>query len=959
MTPANPSKPCQNAPLRPLPSGAKQRIVALLLLIFASAANASDRLTIIDEATLRAVTFIDADRGWAVGDWGVILKTEDGGLDWQPVHSATDVNLDAVVMFDHQRGVVVGGSYQPLTQIGIGTALWTEDAGETWKPAETGGLPPLRHLIAGSGGRCIAAGDWSSVHLTSVFSSNNGGRTWHPVPTGLQTPVIGIAGSIDDFVILDDSGTMLRINANFPPQRVAIKPAARVQHPNADPAEQDPKGRSTIASSGQFLWVDHCQPQSALSLASVDGGTSWQATVATQSPSSPLATFLWNNQRWTIAHGNLRLARAEGWSAAKFATPIADVPMRGLFRFDSDRGWSVGDWGTIALTRDGGETWRIVRGGNRRPAVMAVAATGHQIAWSLLAIESLQNNRRVALVTAELDPLVREAAQLVGPATHYQWRREADITSPGGQQTRPVAVGGGASPSEILKHSPPAVLVLDQHLTAAEKSAWTQAAVECGVQRIFETGRTSGHTLHNAAALANSGKLAGDVWTDALWLLAPGVLPPQKLQLGARYDTVSDHLSADGLAGFVGVDRRYVRSDSSQASRRHLQVLQARTGEAAWIEGIVRSPASTAELNQQIDAYLPRSAEENRQRLVWQLIVASQSAGKPHLYRAMLRQAAKRWPDQPLGLICQLHDEAIQQSSEWGPLVNSELPLAATNLGVSAATQDTVQWSPFGGVTQAVGETTPDATGRFTPSPVTPASATQSQRPPDSTSPNQTPVATTRGDAIWKSQPAVQMVATRGANLNQESLPPVSMIPTWVQNRPLLDGRLNDPIWQSSHTFSLDPVGSAQLYVAYDSDFVYFGVRGPRLAAQSTPDNRGNPGTPGNRLRDTPLDSYERFVIRIDVDGDWLTTYELEFNAHGATRDSCDGFTHWQPTWFIAMTSDPLHSQTEIAIKKSDLIGPLQQPGQHWNVSLLRLHPGQTRRSLALPHPSHWCRLHF
>src|SRR5690606_799314 len=51
-----------------------------------------------DEATLRSVTFIDADRGWCVGDFGVILRSEDSGLSWQPLDSSTTANLNAVGM---------------------------------------------------------------------------------------------------------------------------------------------------------------------------------------------------------------------------------------------------------------------------------------------------------------------------------------------------------------------------------------------------------------------------------------------------------------------------------------------------------------------------------------------------------------------------------------------------------------------------------------------------------------------------------------------------------------------------------------------------------------------------------------------------------------------------------------------------------------------------------------------
>jgi hypothetical protein len=154
--------------------------------------------------------------------------------------------------------------------------------------------------------------------------------------------------------------------------------------------------------------------------------------------------------------------------------------------------------------------------------------------------------------------------------------------------------------------------------------------------------------------------------------------------------------------------------------------------------------------------------------------------------------------------------------------------------------------------------------------------------------------------------------------------------------------------------------------VAYDAEFIYLGIKGRRLEQQQadlaarTPNKQSNvPGETKPRIRDHLLDGQDRYVIRIDVDGDLLTAYEWELNAQSETRDSCDGFTQWQPTWFIAMAHDADDTVAEIAIKKSDLIGPLQTPGQHWNLSLLRPQSGTTRNTFALPHPEQWCQVVF
>jgi photosystem II stability/assembly factor-like uncharacterized protein len=953
-------------------------------------AIASESSSKHDEATLRAIVFIDADRGWAVGDLGTVLKSEDGGISWRPLPSGTTHRLDALGMYNSQRGVAIGGGYQPHTQIGIGAVIWTEDGGETWKPAETEALPPLRHLIIGLGGRCIAAGDWSPAHGTSVFSSRNGGQTWDAVLAGVAEPVVGIAGMVDDYVLLSDSGELTRVRTEMPPVKVA-----------------PPRpGRISIASSERFFWVDQAGDKGQSGqLASIDGGATWE-TIATNPLDLPLATVLHANQRWTLAQASPLLRRAEGFSPAQSSSVISDVPMRGLFRLDIDRGWAVGDWGTVAITRDGGNSWRTVRGGKSRPAVMTVAASADQLPWSLLAIESLQNQRRVAAVTASDDPLLHSSLALVGPAVHYVWDRPPST----GQQTLPQAYPtlrtAGASPLEILAHTLPAVLVLDQSLSSAEKSAWTQAAVDLGVKRIFETGRSNGQVLHNAAALPNCGKLAGDVWNDALMLLRPGTLAPEALRLGTRFDAINDQLSTDGLAGFVGADRHYVRPMSSSTSRRHLQILQARTGETAWIESMLASNAPVDELVKQFEANLPRSAQENQQRMVWRLIVASKSAGNAALHQAMLVQAARLWPDQPIGRISRLFEDSIRSSQEWESIAGISMTIGGAGPtgfvqvagapSVPALRRDSVQWSPFqgtpfrapsAGVIQPV---TPDSAepsfaGGDTIRQVTAIDA----GPPNAQVAIAEPRKASRHpatDRAWASHPAVRLAETTAdvgslpgpasvagdawsqqwTNLNRSTPGPKVISATWVGTRPYLDGKLDESIWQSGHRFRLDPTSVATVQVAYDADFIYLGIRGPRLEDHQANGPGRMPakksaGQPDDkpRIRDHDLDWHDRYVIRLDVDGDLLTAYELEFNAQSETRDSCDGFTQWHPKWFIALAHNANETVAEIAIKKSDLIGPLQTPGQHWNLSLLRPHPGTTGNTFALPNPEQWCRVVF
>jgi len=933
-----------------------------------------------DEATLRSVTFIDADRGWCVGDFGVILRSEDSGRSWQPLDSSTVANLSAIGMFNSQRGLVIGGWYEPHTQIGRGTVLLTDDGGETWRSAAADGLPPLRHLLLGPRGQCVAVGEFSPLHATNVFASFDGGQTWEPSQPAGAGAAIALAGSVDDFLVLSDQGELSRVIEGV--SRQVIPPGTRW---------------TTVAADGELRLLSG--PQATM--VSSDRGETWKLVPAAtnEQPATPAAdtlaaACLWESELWSIGAAGTTISRRDLAQPAGSAVFTADGSLRAIRRLDADRGWAVGDWGTIVVTRDGGRTWRTVRGGQRRAAVLAVARTGDQLPWSLLAVESQQHLRRVAIVTGDHltgplassdgELLLRDAAKLVGPTSQHRW-------------------DGTASGTRVLLQGlAPVVIVLDQALSAEEKSLWTSTAIELGVRRVMETGRANGQIIHYAAPLPDAGKLAGDVWTDALWLLRPGTLPPDRLQLGARYDSVSSQLSADGLASCVGNDRRYVRQTEAGTSRRHLQVLQARAGEAAWVQSLVESAAPLSERMTQFDATLPRLPEQDRQRLVFRVITAAKLRGKHDLYRAMLSQAADRWPDEPLGRLSALHVQAIDTSEEWQRMTGAESFSVATAMHAVTGPR-AVQLSPFQSATPlpAVGNVPAeatvqpslpsasgvqlaggmeDATSVVAPAifndPSSETVATSAEPPPSPGGPAARilPAQSPRkvADLAWQLHPAV-LLASHAANqqtrlppttwqaaspapgtwaeLLQTERTPAALHAVWAAQRPLLDGRLDEPLWAAQQSFTLATGENAQLAAAYDADFIYLAVHGPMLDGQHDSGDR--------RQRDTPLDRSDRYVIRIDVDGDLLTAYELEFDAAGNTRDTCDGFTPWQPKWFLAVSTEAGQMMTEIAIKRSDLIGLLQDSDRVWNISLQRRPAGFALPALTLSQPEHWRRLIF
>jgi photosystem II stability/assembly factor-like uncharacterized protein len=59
-------------------------------------------------ADLLDVKFLDALEGWAVGDEGMVLHTNDGGRRWAAVRSGTRHALERIFFADRSHGWAVG-----------------------------------------------------------------------------------------------------------------------------------------------------------------------------------------------------------------------------------------------------------------------------------------------------------------------------------------------------------------------------------------------------------------------------------------------------------------------------------------------------------------------------------------------------------------------------------------------------------------------------------------------------------------------------------------------------------------------------------------------------------------------------------------------------------------------------------------------------------------------------------
>lgn len=147
-------------------------------------------------STLTAVHFADDKNGWAVGQWGAIIHTADGGENWriQRLDTQEDRPLFSVHFVNSLEGLAVG-----LWSL----VLRTQDGGKTWAPVNLPAPPDggkadrnLFRVFASAKGKLYVAAERGMI-----LRSADHGQSWEYLNTGYK-------GSLWTGVALRD-GTLL------------------------------------------------------------------------------------------------------------------------------------------------------------------------------------------------------------------------------------------------------------------------------------------------------------------------------------------------------------------------------------------------------------------------------------------------------------------------------------------------------------------------------------------------------------------------------------------------------------------------------------------------------------------------------------------------------------------------------------------------------------------------------
>jgi hypothetical protein len=155
---------------------------------------------------------------------------------------------------------------------------------------------------------------------------------------------------------------------------------------------------------------------------------------------------------------------------------------------------------------------------------------------------------------------------------------------------------------------------------------------------------------------------------------------------------------------------------------------------------------------------------------------------------------------------------------------------------------------------------------------------------------------------------------------------------------PHLDGVLDEAAWQRASGDALSSPtepSAANVRFAYDEQFLYLAMKCYKAANVEYPhDERPRP-------HDGDVEAHDHVQLRLDIDRDYASCYELLVDSRGWTADRCWGDASWNPEWFVAAseTADGQSWVIEAAIAWSELTSDAPEPGQAWACAINRCLP--------------------
>ncbi len=936
----------------------------------------------LNEATLNDVHFVDHDIGFAVGDHGLILRTSDGGRHWHRVATSSHADLESVYFIDENTGWAVGGfSYAQINPKGAekswsphhqGVVLKTTNGGNSWKPMRAESLPALKDIYFSDAKNGWAIGYGSHYYPSGVFVSTDGGQSWSGAPDQRLHDWKRLAAAPRGLMAIDDRSMIADITQQKPdnasmlvPRKVELNDLAFAGNIGVAVGRE-----ATVLMTNKQTWQFRETPipkSFHLETIAAAGNKVWMAgTPGTYVFSYDVATGKW----------------------FRFNTGSRQSIKRICF-VDEKRGWAVGTGGTILQTRDGGRTWQRKRGTDKRLGFMLVVDDNRSIPFEILAKYNAEEGFLSAVVwlesgtsTLSQQLAAKHACSQLGNNVFVKVDREHKKNQLGGTSDQHVKALAQLlrihKPEIVIASGSTAGKVTSAVRAAADKQLYPKLIAENGLAT-WETARTLLLThpksnfdvsIGNSQFLVHSGKILADAVAHARAVMGEKNLTGRTLHLSSIMASSRVNRSANKLfesrnptlqrasrvtGAFIAQMRKVVQKK---------KLIEQMMSWRAMVNGDNRSWTN------QLQKLISQLDEDTAAIWLYELATKYWSNGDQNSAITSIENLISRYPNHWIAnrsivwlLNHQISGEAIYlvpQSTESKQVDNSVKKANFETRQKIETDIDGIQrivWEPVkpGQSSRNDGPEVPIQVQRmekakrliglisgrninFTNQPLVELSIASTRRKMENGLAN-----TTVYRKLISSQtasPALQFIARRESQLSQSKpkiVPSTRTICQRLDTKPFLDGILDDTIWKTAqpNKIRINGTTSTEVMFSRDAKYLYVAIRAQKQSAMRyLPLNE-------QRKRDGDLDKRDRVVLRIDVDRDFQSYFEIALDHQGKVHDQLNGNTKWDPQIFVANQVGKKTWTIEAAIPLSELTAGVQS-SDHWGISVERVSQNQS-----------------
>lgn len=314
-----------------------------MLCLFVSNSHAAGHWTRQEANTLawlRAVYFLNENKGWIAGSHGTLLATEDGGANWSAIKTPTQNNLLDVVFLNGQEGWLLceSDAYQlqrgePRTYL-----LYTNDGGKNWRRVFLDGYSRdlrVSRIIFSKEGK-----GWLFGENGTFYTTNNDGD-WIGKPAPSRFLLLGgtqvnsqqgfLVGAASTIVYTNDGISWRTANIKFKTQTANKEPVS-IRFTSVSFA--DTQSGWAVGFGGQIYVTN-------------DGGKNWFAQESNITGNLNDVKFLSDKEGFAIGdNGTLLYTNTKGYKWESINTGTTHKLER-IFFVTPERGWIVGFGGTI------------------------------------------------------------------------------------------------------------------------------------------------------------------------------------------------------------------------------------------------------------------------------------------------------------------------------------------------------------------------------------------------------------------------------------------------------------------------------------------------------------------------------------------------------------------------------------------------------------------------------------